>query len=208
MIPNRPLSPEEPARAGLWPAKRTESKHPRRGMNQIFTAFRLGVGAANGRGCARHFLIALALVSAGGTSVSPRQSGQTPPFRTRVDAVTVDVNATDAQGRPVTISPLPTSRSKRTANFNRSTRFDDSRSMRLRLTPRPRRSLHWIRRSAKLRGRWRLIAVFLDDTTRASAIRWWCGNSWQIHHPTRSARHGRGHAPVDAFDAPHVLARS
>jgi hypothetical protein len=44
----------------------------------------------------------LVVLLASDSLASSKQGGQTPTFRTRVDAVTVDVNATDADGRPVT----------------------------------------------------------------------------------------------------------
>ena len=133
-------------------------------MNQIFTAFRLAVGAANGRGYARHFLIALALVSAGGTSVSPRQSGQTPTFRTRVDAVTVDVNATDAQGRPVTdlaATDFEVKENGKLQSINSFRRFtiDEAPTD---ATPAPITSLDTQEREAA-RDDVRLIVVFLDE---------------------------------------------
>ncbi len=133
-------------------------------MNQIFTAFRLAVGAANGRGCARHFLIALAIVAAGGTPVSPRQSGQTPTFRTRVDAVTVDVNATDAHGHPVTdlaATDFEVKENGKVQSINSFRRFtiDEAPTD---VTPAPITSLDTQDREAA-RDDVRLIAVFLDD---------------------------------------------
>ncbi len=118
----------------------------------------------NGRGCMRRLLICLALVAAGSASVSPKQSGQTPTFRTRVDAVTVDVNATDSQGRPVsdlTAVDFEVKENGKIQSINSFRRFTIDESP-IDVTPSPITSLDTQEREAA-RDDVRLIAIFLDD---------------------------------------------
>ena len=65
------------------------------------------VGTSPMNPLARAAALIVALISTSAVPVLPGQSTQTPTFRTRVDAVMVDVIATDSQGRPVTDLTAP-----------------------------------------------------------------------------------------------------
>lgn len=112
----------------------------------------------------RPSFIALTLLAAAVHSVSSQQSTQTPTFRTRVDAVTVDVTATDAKGRPVTdltAEDFAITENGKLQSINSFRRFaipeipPDT-------TPAPITSLDTQEREAA-RDDVRLIAIFLDE---------------------------------------------
>jgi VWFA-related protein len=112
----------------------------------------------------RSSLIAVVIVAASSSAASPGQSTQTPTFRTRVDAVTVDVNATDAQGRPVTdltAEDFEITESGQLQSINSFRRFTIEK-MPSDFIPTPITSLDTQEREAA-RDDVRLIAIFLDD---------------------------------------------
>lgn len=112
----------------------------------------------------RRFLITLALLAEAVIAASPQQAGQTPTFRSRVDAVTVDVNVTDNQGRPVIDLTAADFEIKENGSLQSITSF---RRFAINhnptdASPAPITSLDTQEREAA-RDDVRLIAVFLDD---------------------------------------------
>jgi VWFA-related protein len=109
------------------------------------------------------FLVLL-LIVASAAPVSPGQSTQPPTFRTRVDAVTVDVIVTDSQGRPVTdltAADFEIKENGKVQSIDSFRRFttDEVPSGR---QPIPIVSMETQQREAA-RDDVRLIAIFLDD---------------------------------------------
>ena len=118
----------------------------------------------------RSCFFVLLLSAASAAPVSPGQSAQPPTFRTRVDAVTVDVSATDSQGRPVTdltVADFEIKENGKVQSIDSFKRFTVD-EIPLGRQPVPITSLDTQQREAA-RDDVRLIAVFLDDYhTRAS----------------------------------------
>jgi VWFA-related protein len=106
----------------------------------------------------------LLLVAASAAPAWPEQSAQPPTFRTRVDAVTVDVSTTDSQGRPVTdltVTDFEIKESGKVQSIDSFKRFtvDEIPPGR---PPVPIASMEAQQREAA-RDDVRLIAIFLDD---------------------------------------------
>src|SRR6476661_8039273 len=110
------------------------------------------------------FFVLLLLAAASADLVSRGQSAQPPTFRTRVDAVTVDVSATDSQGRPVTdltVADFEIKENGKVQSIDSFKRFtvDEVPAGR---SPVPIVSMDTQEREAA-RDDVRLIAIFLDD---------------------------------------------
>ena len=110
------------------------------------------------------FFVLLLLAAASADLVSRGQSAQPPTFRTRVDAVTVDVSATDSQGRPVTdltVADFEIKENGKVQSIDSFKRFTVDEVPEGR-PPVPIVSMDTQQREAA-RDDVRLIAIFLDD---------------------------------------------
>jgi VWFA-related protein len=112
----------------------------------------------------RSFFFVVLVIATSAAPASPRQSAQPPTFRTRVDAVMVDVLATDSQGRAVTdltASDFEIKENGKVQSIESFKRFTID-NLPSGYQPVPIRSLDTQQREAA-RDDVRLIAVFLDD---------------------------------------------